>query len=105
MMLHALLILAIHIDLLKTVIQSIQYGKVLIEVIREDGKVYRSDRFKQPSTARFSILDITDFEKNERGHKTKKLKIDLSSMLSTKTDALEEINLDGICVIAIAYPE
>jgi hypothetical protein len=86
-------------------LDKLQLGSTVIEVINRDGRVYRSDVFRQPSSSYFQILEITDFQDNERGQKTKKLKINLNAQLFEKSDAAQLLELKGTCVIAVAYPQ
>lgn len=84
---------------------KLQLGSSVIEVINRDGSIYRSDVFRQPSSSSFQIIEIADFQDNERGQKTKKLKINLNAHLFENSDAAQLLELKGICVIAVAYPD
>ncbi|NND32670.1 MAG: hypothetical protein HKN76_08775 [Saprospiraceae bacterium] len=84
---------------------KLQYGTALIEVVNRDGMILRSDRFKQPADASFRILEVSDFENTDRGFRTKKLKISITSLLANNTNTQEVIKLNGNVVIAVAYPD
>jgi hypothetical protein len=83
---------------------KIQFGKIIVEMINQDGTKFQSDLFQQPATAYFDILEISDFQENERGQKTKKLKISLSLLLFNHTAISDGLKLEGSCTIAVAYP-
>ncbi|MBK8503927.1 MAG: hypothetical protein IPL46_17995 [Saprospiraceae bacterium] len=83
----------------------LHFGKVLVEYTDDTGVVYRSNGYRQPNEASFKILEVTDFEKNDRGQKTKKIKCEIKCLLSSRDNPEKEIELKGVCVLAVAYPD
>ncbi len=84
-----------------------QLGAVSIVYISEDGTLYRSNARSQPANARFRIQTVSDFDVNERGQKTKKVKIQFNCNLYNVSDMPEmpeQISLRGESTFAVAYP-
>lgn len=78
---------------------------VYLEIVDEQGNIYRSDGLEQPGQATFSILEVSDFERNGNGQKTKKIKARIKCMLSARDVPEKEIELSGQIVFAVAYPD
>lgn len=69
-----------------------------------NGEEYESDRQKQPAGMVFTILSHSTYEQNEKGQKTRLLKITMKCRVySTTTQKFKEINITG-GTIAVAYP-
>jgi PKD repeat protein len=65
------------------------------------GITYRSDRVTQPSSSYFKVVSVGDYSPNEKGEKTKKVKVNLSCRLS---DGINTITLNNaVAVICVAY--
>jgi hypothetical protein len=84
---------------------QLHFGKVLVEYTDHAGIVYRSNGYRQPTEASFKIVEVTDFEKNDRGQKTKKIKCEIKCLLSSRDSPENEFELKGVCVFAVAYPD
>ncbi len=80
------------------------FGKARIKLVDEDGVIYQSNIFSQNQDAKFEILEISDFESNSKGQKTKKLKIELACTLYGGDDMMDKLDLKGTCTIAVAHP-
>lgn len=83
---------------------SLQFSKVTIEYQPAgSSQRYRSDLAEQPGNAFFTILSVENYDDNEQGQRTKKLKIAFGCQL--KNQAGEVIMLsNGEAVIGVAYP-
>lgn len=80
-------------------------GRVFIEYRDDQGNLFRSNGYRQPRESSFEILEVSDFEENERGQKTKKIRARISCLLGSRDKPEEEIKLSGLCVFAVAYPD
>jgi PKD repeat protein len=81
---------------------SLQFSKILIEYI-SDGINYRSDKFLQNPNAFFKIIEVSDYDNNEKGEKTKKMTIEYTCRLWNEFGEYIDVT-DGKAVIAVAYP-
>ncbi len=78
-------------------------SEVVIEYVNEDGISFRSDLFPQTDESRFEILEVSDFEDNENGEKTKQLKVRFNCVLYDNSDL--SLNFENAeVVMAVAYP-
>lgn len=76
------------------------FSKVIIKWRRE-GKIFSSEVVDQKNSS-FQIVEVSDYELNEKGEKTKKIKVLFSCRLS---DGFQEINITNAeAVIAVSYP-
>lgn len=82
-----------------------QIVRIFVEVSDQSGVIYRSNGFVQPQQAVFKILEVSDFERNERGQKTKKIVAEINCLLSQQDAPEKEIKLAGRISFAVAYPE
>lgn len=81
---------------------SLHFNDVLIEWKDERGKTYSSGAINQPQSSTFKTLEVSDYQLNEKGEKTRKLKVVFSCAVS---DGVNTIQLtDIIATIAVAYP-
>lgn len=65
------------------------------------GNTYRSDRITQPLSSRFKIISVEDYSPNEKGERTKKVKVNLSCTLSDGVNTLTLNN--ATAVVCVAY--
>ncbi|MCB0665592.1 MAG: hypothetical protein KDC80_07205 [Saprospiraceae bacterium] len=78
---------------------------VYVEIVDNNGVAFRSDGFEQPRDAEFKIIEISDFENNTKGQRTKKIKAAIKCLLSAEDAPEKEIKLSGTVVFAVAYPD
>lgn len=71
----------------------------------ENGKVYRSDRFEQPGSSEFTIIDSEDYKQVEDNVYSKKVTISCSLLLFGDSETEFVTFATSKSVIAIAYPE
>ena len=85
-------------------LDRLQLGQVVIEYIDRNQQTFSSQRFSQPEDSYFNITDVSEFEENAAGQRTKKLQIELSCLLF---DASVDNHrpLMGKATIAVAYPD
>lgn len=69
-----------------------------------EGRRYVSHVFDQRQDARFEILEVSDFEKTDRGEKTKKVKVRISCILFNMDDYNDVKKVEGEMVLAFSYP-
>lgn len=67
----------------------------------ENGNVYSSDRITQPASSFFQVLSVEDYGNNEKGQKTKKIRLKLKCELSDGTNTISIDNAEA--VICVAY--
>lgn len=76
-------------------------GAVFVKWQEPGGKIYTSQSVDQDTSSYFRIISVEDFEKNENGRNTKKLKIRLKC---TVYDGTQYIRVDNAeAVMAVAY--
>ena len=76
----------------------------MVEYVNEDGFSFRSDLRPQSDESQFEILEISDFEDNENGEKTRQLKVRFNCVLYGENDL--SMNFENAeVVMAVAYPE
>lgn len=78
---------------------------VYVEIVDNNGVAFRSNGFEQPRDAEFKIIEVTDFENNTKGQRTKKIKAAIKCLLSAEDTPEKEIKLSGTVVFAVAYPD
>lgn len=83
----------------------LQLGRAMIEYTDDQGTTLRSGGYRQPRDASFEIVEVSDFEENEMGQKTKKIQARITCLLGNPDNPEEEVKLSGTCVFAIAYPD
>ena len=85
-------------------LDRLRLGQVVIEYIDRKQETFSSQRFSQPEDSYFNITNVSEFEENEAGQRTKKLQIELSCLLfDSSTD--KHRPLMGRATIAVAYPD
>lgn len=82
---------------------SSQLGTVIVFYTDKSGNTYRSDKVEQNTEAYFQITAVEGFEDNEKGEKTKKLGIELQTILMDEMGNRLEI-IEGVGTIGVAYP-
>lgn len=76
-------------------------GAAFVKWQEPGGKIYTSQSVEQDTSSYFKILSVEDFEKNENGRNTKKLKVRLKC---TVYDGTQYIRVDNAeAVMAVAY--
>lgn len=87
-----------------SVVMLSQYSTITIIYVDENGETFRSDSDEQQNTSFFTIEEVEDFKKNERGEQTKKLTVSfLCELFSDNNSSITVENTNGI--IGIAYPD
>jgi hypothetical protein len=79
-----------------------QTETVLIQWVDEYGLDWRSDRGIQPPGFKFEVLENTSYEPNEKGDKTRKLRVQFQCMMFGPDGQQREMS--GTGVIAMARP-
>ncbi len=78
------------------------FSKATINWTDELGELYTSDSdFAQPGEAHFKIVSIEDFDKNEKGQPTKKIKVNFSCNVYNGSKVKRITNAEA--VIGVAY--
>lgn len=78
-------------------------GEVAIQWVDPSGGIWRSDRNNQDSFAFFVVEESEDYDNNEKGQKTRKMRVSFYCRLFNTTG--ESGVFSGSGVIAVAYPE
>jgi hypothetical protein len=82
----------------------LQLATVVVAYTGEDGTLYRSDLAQQDSNATtFEVLSAEDYDKNEKGEKTKKLRLRFACRLASASGKVLEVK-NGLATIAVAFP-
>lgn len=63
------------IESVTQVVNPLPFSNVSVSWTDENGDIYTSNNPLQPTTSSFKILSVEDYDLNERGEKTKKIKI------------------------------
>jgi len=88
---------------LSTVMQndSLPFSKVVIKYTDASGLEYTSEAYAQDPNNSFEVLSVSDFELNERGEATKKMKVRFSVSVYSGTKKIKFENSEA--VICISY--
>lgn len=78
-------------------------GEVTIQWVDPSGSIWRSDRNDQAPFSSFLVETSEDYEKNEKGQKTRKMNVFFVCRLFNT--AGESRTISGSGVIAVAYPD
>lgn len=91
-------------QLIITPLDSLQFSAMTI--IHEDklGNQYRSDRQPQLPSASIRIIDVADYEINEKGQKTKKISLLYTCRVWNELGEFIDLS-EGKATIAVAYPD
>lgn len=83
-----------------------ELGRVILTYTNPEGKVYTSHTFKgQPSQSEFWLDEIEDYEPNQRGAPTKKLKVRFHGRLYSLEDEEDFMEVsEGEAIIAVEVP-
>ncbi|GIV26699.1 MAG: hypothetical protein KatS3mg027_0513 [Bacteroidia bacterium] len=79
------------------------YSKIKIEYTSSSFKTYASYTNSQPSDAYFTITKIENYKNNENNLPTKKITAEFKCRLFNTTNPNDFIDIQGICVFAVAY--
>jgi hypothetical protein len=79
------------------------FSRVTVIVTDPSGKKFTTRNVEQPATSLFYIDEISDYQTNNNGESTKKLKIRLNCLLRNGTDEIQLVN--GEASIAVAYKQ
>lgn len=91
-----------NIESVKAMSWDVFFSKVIINWTDELGQVYTSNSdFAQPATNFFKIISVEDFDKNENGQLTKKIKVNFSCNVYNGTKVKRITNAEA--VLGIAY--
>lgn len=89
---------------IKSILPStINYGlsEVLVSYTDANGKTFSSFVNAQTNNSTFKVVSVEDFDANEHGEKTKKIRVKFTCTLYSGT---ENITLEGTdCIICVAY--
>lgn len=94
-------------DFIKTPIYTknyLDFSKVTIKWIDQNGKEYSSDSFEQEASSNFIIKKVDDYSTNRKGSDTKKVDVEFSCRLygSSKADYIDLANIKG--TFGLAHP-
>lgn len=80
------------------------YSEVTLKWQNDNGNVYSSDLFNQPTSSYFEVISIEDYNETLDGFPTKKITVRIKSRLfgSSESDFVDFVSEKS--VIAIAYP-
>jgi hypothetical protein len=76
-------------------------SSVVIQWTDESGEVYTSRDIQQPETSSFRIVSVEDYEPNEKGEKTRRIKIRFTCRVYNGT-RMKQIN-DAEALLAVSY--
>lgn len=89
---------------IKSILPSvIKYGlrEVLVSFTDANGKVFSSFINAQANSSSFKVIAVEDFDANEHGERTKKIRVNFNCTLYSGT---ENITIEGTdCIICVAY--
>lgn len=77
------------------------FSTIIIDWTDENGDVYTSNNVLQPKDSYFKILSIEDYDQNERGEKTKKIKVNFSCQVYN--GARTKLISNGEAVVCVSY--
>lgn len=77
------------------------FSNIIIDWTDENGEVYTSNNMLQPEASRFKILSVEDYEPNERGEKTKKIRVSFTCHVYNGSRA--KLIENGEAVLAVSY--
>ncbi len=80
----------------------VQLGTVAMRWIDANGVIWKSDNMTQDSDAFFQVLESEEYDRNENGQKTRKMRVVFSCKLYN--DAGDNLPCVGSAIIAVAYP-
>jgi PKD repeat protein len=80
---------------------TLSFSKVLIKYRDAGGSEYSSEAYAQDPDSKFEVLSVSDFEPNERGEATKKMKLRFSAILYSGSKKIKFENAEA--VICISY--
>lgn len=80
----------------------IQPGSISIKWRDTDGNLYTSDEDEQPETSFFEILEDEPYQNNEKGEKTRRLKVRFSCEVYRDGEKILLENMEGY--LGVAYP-
>jgi hypothetical protein len=83
---------------------SLQFSAATVIYSDGAGNKYRSDRQPQPSDYYFKILEVSDYDENEKGEKTKKITAEFICRVWNESGEHIDIR-EGRAVIAVSYPD
>lgn len=79
------------------------FSKIKFSYVNESGVIYTGHIQTQPNESIFKVESVVDYESNEQGKKTKKIKITFSCTLYNGANSIAIKN--GEAVLAVAYPD
>lgn len=82
-------------------VDTLPFSQVTIRYTDNNGETYTSENFTQDADRRFEILSVEDYENNERGEATKKLKVRFTANLYSGSKQIKLTNSEA--VICISY--
>ncbi|GIV29348.1 MAG: hypothetical protein KatS3mg028_0414 [Bacteroidia bacterium] len=80
------------------------YSKIIVEYTDENGHFYSSAYAEQPIDNYFEILEIADYQKNDKNQNTKKIKARLKVRVFDINDINIYKDISAETVFAVAYP-
>ncbi|GAB4203602.1 MAG: hypothetical protein Fur0023_10610 [Bacteroidia bacterium] len=80
------------------------YSKITIEYTDENGHFYSSSYAEQPQNNYFEILEISDYQKNDKNQNTKKIKARFKVRVFDLNDSNIYKDISAETVFAVAYP-
>lgn len=81
---------------------SLHLSHVLVEWKNDLGEWYSSGAVEQPANSKFTVINVSDYQPNEKGGKTRKISILFSCLVSNGNQTIEL--KDVTTTIAVAYP-
>ncbi|MES2558894.1 MAG: PKD domain-containing protein [Bacteroidota bacterium] len=84
------------------IIDSLHLSHVVVEWKDANGILYSSGNTTQTTASNFKVMEVGEYERNELGQKTRKIKVLFTCSVSDGTNTLELKNVSG--TFAVAYP-
>jgi PKD repeat protein len=76
-------------------------SSVVVSWTDETGSTYSSGQVKQPSSSNFEVVAVEDYDNNERGERTRKVKVKFACLLSNGVKTVSLNNAEA--AICVAY--
>lgn len=88
------------IESVEQIANPLPFSNVTINWTDENGNVYTSDNASQPSISNFKIISVEDYDPNERGEKTKKIRINFTCQVFNGTQIKSIDNAEAVLCVS-----
>lgn len=83
---------------------QLHLGTFALQYTDVDGTIFRSDFQNQPNSSFVEVLEVEEYERNEKGQKTKKVVLKFNCTLFGNDGSEKNVKSDST-ILAVAYPE